>query len=65
MSTTAQPAAPKTRTNSVVSSYSGLLKAVREEGLLKRRRSFYITTFIFLCAGRAGRAAHANGVHCP
>jgi fatty acid desaturase len=51
MSTTAQPAAPKTRTNSVVSSYSGLLKAVRDEGLLKRRRSFYITTFIFLSAG--------------
>ncbi|MFJ7749193.1 fatty acid desaturase family protein [Arthrobacter sp. NPDC097144] len=54
MSATAQPAktaVPRTRTNSVVSSYSGLLKAVREEGLLKRRRSFYITTFVFLCAG--------------
>ena len=46
----------RARRNNVTSTYSGLLKAVRDEGLLKRRRSFYITTFVFLCIGLAAAA---------
>ncbi|MBD8043468.1 acyl-CoA desaturase [Arthrobacter sp. Sa2BUA2] len=42
---------PRNRDNPVTSSYSALLKIIRDEGLLKRRRAFYITTFAFLCAG--------------
>ncbi len=50
------PSDRKPRRNNVTSTYSGLLKAVRDEGLLKRRRSFYITTFVFLCAGLVAAA---------
>lgn len=38
------------------SSYSSLIKTIREAGLLRRRRSFYITLFIALCLGLAGAA---------
>ena len=46
-----EPSDKKPRRASITSTYSGLLKAVRDEGLLKRRRSFYITTAVFLFAG--------------
>ncbi len=52
----AQPRGNRPRRNNITSTYSGLLKAVRDEGLLKRRRSFYITTFVFLCAGLVAAA---------
>ncbi|MCC9145625.1 MULTISPECIES: acyl-CoA desaturase [unclassified Arthrobacter] len=50
------PSEKKPRRNNVTSTYSGLLKAVRDEGLLKRRSSFYITTFVFLCIGLVAAA---------
>ncbi|RJU00825.1 acyl-CoA desaturase, partial [Arthrobacter frigidicola] len=34
--------------NDVVASYSVLLKQVRKEGLLNRRRRFYVSVFILL-----------------
>ncbi|MHA7283967.1 fatty acid desaturase family protein [Arthrobacter sp. TMS2-4] len=46
------PAAPRTvrlsRPNDVVASYSVLLKQVRKEGLLARRRRFYVSVFAAL-----------------
>jgi len=46
----------KPRGASASSSYAQLLRTVRDAGLLRRRRSFYITLFIALCLGLAGAA---------
>ncbi|CEA08315.1 Stearoyl-CoA 9-desaturase [Arthrobacter saudimassiliensis] len=44
---------PAIRENSVVNSYSKLLKTVRDEGLLKKRPGFYITVSVLLLAAIA------------
>lgn len=57
MDTTPSPAGgPQQRRspNQVVKSYVILLKQVREAGLLRRRRGFYVTLFIILMAAWAG-----------
>jgi fatty acid desaturase len=57
MTTTAPPQTPpKTRGTAASSSYAQLLRTVRDAGLLRRRRSFYITLFAALALGVAGAA---------
>jgi len=57
MSITASPRnARTTRGTAASSSYSNLIKTIREAGLLRRRTSFYITLFVALCLGLAGAA---------
>lgn len=57
MTLTASPRTPlKTRGTAASSSYANLLRTVRDAGLLRRRRSFYITLFAALALGVAGAA---------
>src|SRR3954447_16740124 len=46
----------KARGTAASSSYAQLLRTVRDAGLLRRRRSFYITLFAALALGVAGAA---------
>src|SRR4051812_16095186 len=58
MTITASPRTPlKPRGTAGSSSYAQLLRTVRDAGLLRRRRSFYITLFAALALGVAGPAA--------
>jgi fatty acid desaturase len=50
----AENARPRQSPNQVVNSYVTLLKQVRDAGLLRRRRGFYITLFAMLMTAWAG-----------
>lgn len=53
---TAKAGSPSIRTNSVVASYTSLLKTVRDAGLLRRRSRFYVSLLAALVLAIAGAA---------
>ena len=54
VTTPAEAVRPQRRANDVVRSYSELSAVVREAGLLRRTRTFYVTLFSGLCVGLVG-----------